>query len=172
MLQGADSVLTPGSEFVSWAVVVAVWKPAEELMCDEPSLTILGTISGTLQVGATVADGETEAVRQLLLRCQGDVEFCSDSSVALSRFNKQQCDIPYRDNVRGIWTKSHLSRQEHAKKFGPSLWWAWFLNDMADSICGSRSQEMTNPTHVEEVAAIDKEAKARISFLGKRCARI
>ena len=96
----------PRLRIVSWAVVVAAWRPAEELMCDEPSLTILGTIAGSLQVGANVADGETEAISQLLQHCHGEVEFCSDSSAALTRYRKKQLAVPDGDNVKGFWTKS------------------------------------------------------------------
>ena len=71
---------------------------------------MLGTLSGSLQIGASVADGESEAIKKLLLHCSGDVVFCSDSSAALSRFNKGQISESIRDNAVGHWTKKHAGR--------------------------------------------------------------
>ena len=98
--------------------------------------------------------------------------FCSDSAAALSRFNKGQISDPARDNAVGHWTKSHLSRQEHAEKFGREKWWMWFLNAEADRLCGLRSAEALSLLHVRDVKTIDCEAKARVAFLGRRCAHI
>ena len=72
----------------------------------------------------------------------------------------------------GHWTKSHLSRAEHAEKFGSDKWWMWFLNAEADRLCGLRSAEALSLLHVQDVKTIDSEAKARVSFLGRRCAQI
>ena len=125
---GGEHSSDPRLRIVSWSVVVALYKPSELLLGSQASLTVLGTLSGSLQIGASVADGEAEAIRQLLLHCSGDVEFCSDSMAALSRFNKGQITGSDRDTVVGHWTKSHLSREEHAEKFGNENWWMWFLN--------------------------------------------
>ena len=169
---GGEHSSDPRLRIVSWSVVVAFYKPSEFLLGAQPSLTVLGTLSGSLQIGASVADGETEAIRQLLLHCSGEVEFCSDSSAALSRFNKGQILGSDRDNVVGHWTKSHLSREEHAEKFGSDKWWMWFLNAEADRLCGLRSAEALSLLHVQDVKTIDSEAKARVSFMGRRCAQI
>ena len=157
---------------VSWSVVVAVFKPREFLLRDQPSLTVLGTLSGSLQIGASVADGESEAIKQLLLHCSGDVVFCSDSSAALSRFNKGQISESIRDNAVGRWTKSHLTQDEHAERFGRENWWMWFLNAEADRLCGQRSAEAVNLLHVRDLKTIDCEAKARVTFLSRRCSHI
>ena len=125
---GGEHSSDPRLRIVSWSVVVALYKPSELLLGDQPSLTVLGTLSGSLQIGASVADGESEAIRQLLLHCSGEVVFCSDSAAALNRFNKGQISDPARDNAVGHWTKSHLSRQERAEKFGREKWWMWFLD--------------------------------------------
>ena len=162
----------PRLRIVSWSVVVAVYKPSELLLGDQPSLTVLGTLSGSLQIGASVADGESEAIKQLLLHCRGDVVFCSDSSAALSRFNKGHISEAVRDNAVGHWTKSHLTQDEHAEKFGRQNWWMWFLNAEADRLCGQRSAEAVNLLHVRDLKTIDCEAKARVSFLSRRCSHI
>ena len=169
---GGEHSSDPRLRIVSWSVVVALYKPSELLLGAQASLTVLGTLSGSLQIGASVADGETEAIRQLLLHCSGEVEFCSDSSTALSRFNKGQISGSDRDTVVGHWTKSHLSREEHAEKFGSDKWWMWFLNAEADRLCGLRSAEALSLLHVQDVKTIDAEARARVSFMGRRCAQI
>ena len=65
----------PRLRIVSWSAVVALFKPSELLLEEQPSLTILGTLSGSLQVGASVSDGEAEAIKQLLLHCSGEILF-------------------------------------------------------------------------------------------------
>ena len=162
----------PRLRIVSWSAVVALFKPSELLLEEQPSLTILGTLSGSLQVGASVSDGEAEAIKQLLLHCSGEILFCSDSATALSRFHKGQIADPSRDNVVGHWTKSHLSREQHAEKFGKESWWMWFLNAEADRLCGLKSAEALNMMHVQDVHTIDLEAKARVAFLSRRCAHV
>ena len=162
----------PRLRIVSWSAVVALFKPSELLLEEQPSLTILGTLSGSLQVGASVSDGEAEAIKQLLLHCSGEILFCSDSATALSRFHKGQIADPSRDNVVGHWTKSHLSREQHAEKFGKESWWMWFLNAEADRLCGLKSAEALNVMHVQDVHTIDLEAKARVAFLSRRCAHV
>ena len=162
----------PRLRIVSWSVVVAVYKPSELLLGDQPSLTVLGTLSGSLQIGASVADGESEAIKQLLLHCRGDVVFCSDSSAALSRFNKGQISEAVRGNAVGRWTKSHLTQDKHAEKFGRQNWWMWFLNAEADRLCGQRSAEAVNLLHVRDLKTIDCEAKAGVAFLSRRCSRV
>ena len=162
----------PRLRIVSWSVVVALFKPSELLLEEQPSLTILGTLSGSLQVGASVSDGEAEAIKQLLLHCSGEILFCSDSATALSRFHKGQIADPSRDNVVGHWTKSHLSREQHAEKFGKESWWMWFLNAEAERLCGLKSAEALNMMHVQDVHTIDLEAKARVAFLSRRCAHV
>ena len=162
----------PRLRIVSWSAVVALFKPSELLLEEQPSLTILGTLSGSLQVGASVSDGEAEAIKQWLLHCSGEILFCSDSATALSRFHKGQIADPSRDNVVGHWTKSHLSREQHAEKFGKESWWMWFLNAEADRLCGLKSAEALNMMHVQDVHTIDLEAKARVAFLSRRCAHV
>ena len=162
----------PRLRIVSWSAVVALFKPSELLLEEQPSLTILGTLSGSLQVGASVSDGEAEAIKQLLLHCSGEILFCSDSATALSRFHKGQIADPSRDNVVGHWTKSHLSREQHAEKFGKESWWMWFLNAEADRLCGLKSAEALNMMHAQDVHTIDLEAKARVAFLSRRCAHV
>ena len=162
----------PRLRIVSWSAVVALFKPSELLLEEQPSLTILGTLSGSLQVGASVSDGEAEAIKQLLLHCSGEILFCSDSATALSRFHKGQIADPSRDNVVGHWTKSHLTREQHAEKFGKESWWMWFLNAEADRLCGLKSAEALNMMHVQDVHTIDLEAKARVAFLSRRCAHV
>ena len=162
----------PRLRIVSWSAVVAPFKPSELLLEEQPSLTILGTLSGSLQVGASVSDGEAEAIKQLLLHCSGEILFCSDSATALSRFHKGQIADPSRDNVVGHWTKSHLTREQHAEKFGKESWWMWFLNAEADRLCGLKSAEALIMMHVQDVHTIDLEAKARVAFLSRRCAHV
>ena len=162
----------PRLRIVSWSAVVALFKPSELLLEEQPSLTILGALSGSLQVGASVSDGEAEAIKQLLLHCSGEILFCSDSATALSRFHKGQIADPSRDNVVGHWTKSHLSREQHAEKFGKESWWMWFLNAEADRLCGLKSAEALSMMHVQDVHTIDLEAKARVAFLSRRCAHV
>ena len=162
----------PRLRIVSWSVVVAVFKPSELVLGDNPSLTVLGTLSGSLQIGASVADGEAEAVKQLSHHCSGEIVFCSDSSAALSRFNKGQITGSGRDNAVGHWTKSHLSQKEHSERFGKESWWMWFLNAEADRLCGQRSAEAVNLLHVRGLQTIDYKAKARVAFLSRRCSYI
>ena len=48
----------------------------------------------------------------------------------------------------------------------------WFLNAEADRLCGQRSAEAVNLSHVRDLQTIDCEAKARVAFLSRRCSHI
>ena len=48
----------------------------------------------------------------------------------------------------------------------------WFLNAEADRLCGQRSAEAVNLLHVRDLKTIDCEAKARVTFLSRRCSHI
>ncbi|CAE7334827.1 unnamed protein product [Symbiodinium microadriaticum] len=115
----------PRLRVVSWAVVAIRWHPEAQL-----KYTRLGTMTGTLQIGATVNDGESVALDQLAQRTNQAIQVAVDSKIAIKRVH-----IP---NIEVTWTKGHLSEEQHGQKFGPAQAWAWAANLEADQVYGNR----------------------------------
>ena len=88
-LSGGPRGLDPRLRVVSWAVV------AIRLRFDEPSASgslkysVVGKMTGTLQIGATVNDGESVALDQLAQWATGQIQVAADSKIAIRR-----CRVP------------------------------------------------------------------------------
>ena len=101
---------------------------------------IAGSMTGVLQIGATVNDGESYALNQLAEWASSPVSAAVDSKVAIKRCGKPDIhkQMPgiwtampiQRDRLRISLTKSHLTKEEHGQRFGTSKAWVWaaFVN--------------------------------------------
>ena len=135
--RGAD----PRLRVVSWAVVAICECPGvgggERLV-----FQIVGSMTGALQIGATVNDGESYALNQL---AEWPVCVAVDSQVTIKRCKQMPgiwTAMPFqRDRLRISWTKSHLTKEERGQRFGTSKAWVWAANQAADEACSLRSQE-------------------------------
>ncbi|CAE7388393.1 unnamed protein product, partial [Symbiodinium microadriaticum] len=169
----------PRLRVVSWAVVAIRLHPGSE---GAPEYEVLGTMTGTLQIGATVNEGESVALDQLAARLRTKANVAVDSKIAIkwchASGNKQpRPDIwttseEDRELLQLSWTKGHLTKQEHAVKFGHDHTWAWLANNEADRLSGHRSEEVFSYEQAERTDAIDRAAKGRAAWLGKRCSHI
>ena len=164
---------------VSWAVVAIRLKHNHDA---GPLYDVVGTMSGSLQVGATVNEGEATALDQLAARAPAQVSVAVDSKVAIRwcRASKGKQPKPSiwttsaeeRDKLQLTWTKGHMSRQDHANRFGQQAVWAWFANEEADKLSGLRSEEVFSHEQAARTEAIDRAARGRGTWLGKRCSHI
>ena len=143
--------------------------------------SVVGKMTGTLQIGATVNDGESVALDQLARWATGQIQVAADSKIAIRR-----CRVPgieskqpaiwtasqeRRDLLQVSWTKGHLSLDQHSQRFGSNMAWTWAANLEADRECSSRSLEAFSADAVR-TDSIDAAARAKCRWLGGRCAYI
>ena len=139
-------------------------------------------MTGSLQVGATVNDGESVALDYLARWTTGPVQVAVDSKIAIKRVQVPNIDSSMpelwstpqakRSLLEVTWTKSHLSEDQHVQRFGPGLAWAWAANLDADQMCGARSLEAFSFEQAGITDNIDRAARATCSWLGRRCSHI
>ena len=167
----------PRLRVVSWAVVAIRWHPETT-----PKYTRIGSMSGSLQVGATVNDGESVALDHLAQWTTRSIQVAVDSKIAIKRAQVPNIDIRMpelwstpqekRCLLQITWTKGHLSQEQHEQKFGPAQAWAWAANLEADQVCGARSQEVFSYAQATATDNIDRATRATCSWLGKRCSHM
>ena len=167
----------PRLRVVSWAVVAIQWHPETT-----PKFTRIGSMSGSLQVGATVNDGESVALDHLAQWTTRSIQVAVDSKIAIKRVHVPNIDIRMpglwstpqekRSLLQVTWTKGHLSEEQHEQKFRPAQAWAWAANLEADQVCGARSQEVFSYAQAAATDNIDRAARATCSWLGKRCSHM
>ena len=78
----------PRLRVVSWAVVAIRWHPETT-----PKYTRIGSMSGSLQVGATVNDGESVALDHLAQWTTRSIQVAVDSKIAIKRAQVPNIDI-------------------------------------------------------------------------------
>ena len=167
----------PRLRVVSWAVVAIQWHPEAQ-----PKYTRLGAMTGSLQIGATVNDGESVALDQLAQWACQSIQVAVDSKIAIKRVRVPNIETRMpglwstpqekRALLQVTWTKGHLTEEQHALRFGPSQNWAWAANLEADQECGARSQSVFSFDQATATDNIDRAARATCSWLGKRCAHM
>ena len=139
-------------------------------------------MTGSLQVGATVNDGESVALDHLAQWTTRSIQVAVDSKIAIKRVHVPNIDIRMpglwstpqekRSLLQVTWTKGHLSEEQHEQKYGPAQAWAWAANLEADQVCGARSQEVFSYAQATATDNIDRAARATCSWLGKRCSHM
>ena len=167
----------PRLRVVSWAVVAIQWHPETT-----PKFTRIGTMTGSLQVGATVNDGESIALDYLAQWTTRSVQVAVDSKIAIKRVQVPNIESSMpelwstpqakRSLLEVTWTKSHLSEDQHGQRFGPAFAWAWAANLEADQVCGARSLEVFSFEQARITDNIDRAARATCRWLGRRCSHM
>ena len=167
----------PRLRVVSWAVAAIRWHPDST-----PKYTRIGLMTGSLQIGATVNDGESTALDHLAQWAECTLQVAVDSKIAIKRVQTPNINVimpglwstPHsqRALLEVVWTKSHLNERQHEQRFGSTLAWAWAANAEADQACGARSLAMFSVEHAQATDAIDRATRSTCSWLGKRCAHI
>ena len=167
----------PRLRVVSWAVVAIQWHSDTA-----PKFTRIGTMTGSLQVGATVNDGESVALDYLAQWTVRSLQVAVGSKIAIKRVQVPNIDsiMPElwstprakRDFLEVTWTKSHLSEDQHEQRFGANFAWAWAANKEADQACGDRSLEVFSYEQATVTDNIDRAARATCSWLGRRCSHM
>ena len=109
-------------------------------------------MTGTLQIGATVNDGEQFAINKLAEWVTTSVRSSSDSKVAVKRCLKANIQhtlpqvwstsLAQRELLQLSWTKGHLDAAQHCQRFGLENWWMWATNLEADVACSRKSAEV------------------------------
>ena len=166
--RGEDSRL----RVVSWAVVAIQWHPETK-----PKYTRIGSMTGSLQIGATVNDGESVALDHLAQWTTRSIQVAVDSKIAIKRVHVPSIDIRMpglwstprekRSLLQVTWTKGHLSEEQHGQKFGPAQSWAWAANLEADQVCGAQSQAVFSYAQAIATDNIDRASRATVAGWGK-----
>ena len=81
-------------------------------------------------------------------------------------------DHDARGLLQLVWTKSHLTIQQHEVEFGKANHWAWTANDAADRICKHKSAGVFSHQQAQHTAAIDSATSSLCAWLGQRCVHI
>ena len=166
---------------VAWAAVLAQ-TPGGPFPVDRtisvPGLEVVGTIKGALQVGSSVAEGESRALYELAHRTSGTITGCVDNKAAIAQAEdeKLQSKWPHiwaepvtTDRFKLAWIKSHQTEDEFLSSGHRADWWKWALNDAADKLCGDWAASNTDRVFVQQARAIDDVASAYNMFLARRC---
>ena len=169
---GGQASGDPRCCMVAWAVIADEWCAKAE------QFHVRGTLSGVLGNGFSIAQGEACALAKLLEYTQDEVLVAVDSKAAIrqSKFAKlsRSCLHSWgaqweeRRRLTTVWTRSHRSLDQFVAEFGRSNLWAWFANQRADVLCGSRAEECLSRAHVEKVKRLDAAAAQWQQALGRR----
>ena len=130
-LEGAD----PRMRVVSWAVVPVRVTTHPVHSPSEGTYEFLGTMTGTLQIGATVNEGEQVAINKLAEWATMPVRSSSDSKVAIKKCLKANIhetlpqvwstSLTQRELLQLSWTKGYFDATQHCHRFGLENWWMW-----------------------------------------------
>ena len=156
---------------VSWAVVAVRVTTHPVHSPGEGTYELLGTMTGTLQIGATVNEGEQVAINKLAKWVTTPVRSSSDSKVAIKRCLKANIHetLPQvwstssaqRELLQLSWTKVHLDATQHCQRFGLENWWMWATNLEADLACSRKSAEVFSHQQANRTDCIDQAARAK-----------
>ena len=94
----------PRLRVVSWAVVAIRVDFRGPAQAHQLNYEVLGTMSGTLQIGATVNDGESVALDKLAQWATQKVHVAVDSKVAIKRCLVADIHRKYSDS--DVWTRT------------------------------------------------------------------
>ena len=104
---GTDASGAPRLRVVSWAVVAVRVTTHPVHSPEEGSYELLGTMTGTLQIGATVNDGEQFAINKLAEWVTTSVRSSSDSKVAIKRC----LEANIQHTLPQVWSTSLAQRE-------------------------------------------------------------
>ena len=166
---------------VAWAAVVAQL-PEGPFPVDNsisiPGLEVIGTIKGAMQVGSSVAEGESQALCEVARRTSGTIKGCVDNKAAIAQAEDEKLQQKW-PHIWGVsvspnrfqleWIKSHQTEDEFLSSRPTTDWWKWALNDAADKLCGERAAEHTNRDFVRRAKEIEVAASSYNMFLARRC---
>ena len=166
---------------VTWAAVIAQL-PDGPFPIDSSitvsGLEVVGTIKGALQVGSSVAEGESRALFEVAHRTVGTVMGCVDNKAAIAQAEDEKLqqkwphiwgDFTPPNRYQLDWIKSHQTEDEFLSSRPQSERWKWALNDAADKLCGAWASENTDHRFVARAKDIEAAASAYNMFLARRC---
>ena len=143
-----------------------------------PGLEAVGTIKGALQVGSTVAEGESRALFEVAHRTVGTIRGCVDNKAAIAQAEDEKLQqkwphiwgdyvAPHRFQLE--WIKSHQTEDEFLSSRPRAERWKWALNAAADQLCGAWAAANTDHAFVQRAKDIDAASSAYNMFLARRC---
>ena len=166
---------------VAWAAVVAQL-PEGPFPVDNsisiPGLEVVGAIKGAMQVGSSVAEGESQALCEVARRTSGTIKGCVDNKAAIAQAEDEKLqqkwphiwgDSVSPNRFQLEWIKSHQTEDEFLSSRPQTDWWKWALNDAADKLCGEWAAERTNHDFVRRAKEIEVAASSYNMFLARRC---
>ncbi|CAE7826127.1 unnamed protein product [Symbiodinium sp. CCMP2592] len=158
---------------VGWAAVVA--------SRSDGNLVVLGTLSGLLPAPASVPEGESEAIAQVLLSSRGTFDLTCDCQPALRSlqgpFTKRTSLVwakawEHRHRAEPHWVRSHLSPSDFCFEFGAEALWRHELNSLADKLARDRAEEVQTPHRLAAQKEVDRVTSLVCEYLGHRAVAI
>ncbi|CAE7361006.1 unnamed protein product, partial [Symbiodinium sp. CCMP2592] len=158
---------------VGWAAVVASRSDGD--------LVVLGTLSGLLPAPASVPEGESEAIAQVLLSSRGTFDLTCDCQPALRSlqgpFTKRTSLVwakawEHRHRAEPHWVRSHLSPSDFCFEFGADALWRHELNSLADKLARDRAEEVQTPHRLAAQKEVDRVTSLVCEYLGHRAVAI
>ena len=131
-----------------------------------------------MQVGSSVAEGESQALYEAARRTSGIIKGCVDNKAAIAQAENENLQAKWPhiwgDTVSPTrfqleWIKSHQAKEEFLSNRPQTDWWKWALNDAADGLCRGWAAEHTDNRFVQRAKEIDVAATSYNMFLGRRC---
>ena len=113
---GGPYASDPRGRVVAWAVCAFTWKDGVPLQ--------VGSMTGVLPPGTTVAEGECFAIARLCSRLEAEADCTTDCRAATSQQQKTLRPWPWAQaqgkerRAKLSWTRSHTTEQQHAEEFG------------------------------------------------------
>ena len=131
-----------------------------------------------MQVGSSVAEGESQALCEVARRTSGTIKGCVDNKAAIAQAEDEKLqqkwphiwgDSVSPNRFQLEWIKSHQTEDEFLSSRPTTDWWKWALNDAADKLCGEWAAEHTNRDFVRRAKEIEVAASSYNMFLARRC---
>ena len=153
---GGPYAAGPRGRVVAWAVCAFTWNDGAPLQ--------VGSMTGVLPPGSTVAEGECFAIARLCSRLEAEADCTTDCRVATSQQNKALRPWPWAQALgkerlaQLCWTRSHTTEPQHAEEFGAHSSWRRDINAIADVACGEAVKEALrdlpawNPEEADDLA--------------------
>ena len=132
-----------------------------------------------MQVGSSVAEGESQALCEVARRTSGTIKGCVDNKAAIAQAEDEKLQQNKWPHIWGDsvspnrfqleFIKSHQTEDEFLSSRPTTDWWKLALNDAADKLCGEWAAEHTNRDFVRRAKEIEVAASSYNMFLARRC---
>ena len=163
---GGPYAADPRGRVVVWAVLC--------LHLERRAPLQVGSMTGVLPPGSTVAEGECFAIARLCSRLEAEADCTTDCRVATSQQHKALRPWPWAQALgkerlaQLCWTRSHTTEPQRAEEFGAHSSWRRDINAIADVACGEAVKEALRDLPAWDPEEADDLAREVSQYLQKK----